>query len=225
MTPPFPSWLEVDLDAVESNVAHLRDIVGPECRVAAVVKAQAYGLARRRSVERQSALALASSRWRGSRKPLPFDEPDSGTPILILSAIAPAEASRCCQYDLTPTVTDAATVALLDRVAEGLGCNLSVHLKVDTGLTRYGAQIESAVDLGRRLACCRSLVVDGLYTHFSSSDEPDLAFTYEQIERFLVVQSQLAQAGLRFPPFTRQTAPRLFACPRGDLTWCERGSQ
>src|SRR5438093_4611642 len=42
--PPAPCWLEVDLDAVGENVRALRQLVGPRTRLAAVVKAEAYGL-------------------------------------------------------------------------------------------------------------------------------------------------------------------------------------
>jgi alanine racemase len=198
MTALFPSWLEIDLDAVEANVASLMRKIGSGTQVAAVVKAQAYGL---------GAEEIGSAAIRGGATQLAVARVHEGialrrvgldTPILILSAIVPTEVAACCRYGLTPTVADPATVTLLNRAAEGLGRALPVHLKVDTGLTRYGARLETAFDLGQQLLTCDWLVTEGLYTHFASSDEADLAFTYQQIDRFNKARARFTEMGLRF---------------------------
>jgi alanine racemase len=199
MTAPlFPSWLEVDLDAVESNVRWLRRTVGPATQVAAVVKAQAYGL---------GAEEIARAAIRGGASRLAVARVQEGAalrragidvPILILSSLVASEVGSCCHHGLTATVADPATLQLLDRTAEGIGCALPVHLKVDTGLTRYGARLDAAFDLAEQLLQARSLVAEGLYTHFAASDEADLAFTYEQMARFNRVRARLTDMGLRF---------------------------
>ena len=150
-------------------MAYLRRVVGPNCGVAAVVKAQAYGLGAEeisRAAIRAGASRLAVARV---HEAVALRRAGLDHPILILSAIVPEDATTCCRYGLTPTVADLATVELLDRVAQGLGTQLRVHLKVDTGLTRYGAQAESAIELGRRLVHCSSLLAEGLFTHFASA--------------------------------------------------------
>jgi alanine racemase len=198
MNVPFPSWLEIDLDAIEANVRFLRHLVGPRCRVAAVVKAQAYGLGAEevsRAAQRGGASQLAVARL---HEGVALRRAGLDLPILVLSAITPAELALCCEHDLTPTIADLTTSALLDRVAEGLGRRLPVHLKVDTGLTRFGAQAESVLQLGRYLLYSRWLQAEGLYTHFASSDEADLTFTYDQVRRFTDVRCQLAELGLKF---------------------------
>jgi alanine racemase len=198
-SPLFPSWLEVDLDAVEANVHWLQRTIGPGCRIAAVVKAQAYGLGAEeisRAAVRGGASQLAVARV---HEGVALRRAGLTEPILILSAIVPSEASQCCRYDLTPTVVDPSTVALLNRVAEGLGRALPVHLKVDTGLTRYGATLGTAVELAQQLGECEWLIAEGLYTHFASSDGPTLDFTYEQVQRFNDMQSHLSGIGLHFP--------------------------
>jgi alanine racemase len=199
MTAPlFPSWLEIDLDAVEANVQWLRRTVGSSTHVAAVVKAQAYGLGAEeiaRAAIRGGASRLAVARV---QEGVALRRAGIDVPILILSSLVPSEVGSCCRYGLTATVTDPATLVLLDRTAEGLGCSLPVHLKVDTGLTRYGARLGEAFDLADQLLQARSLVKEGLYTHFAASDEADLAFTYKQVARFNDVRARLTDMGLRF---------------------------
>src|SRR5687768_9743924 len=98
MTAPlFPSWLEVDLDAVEANVRWMRRTIGTDCRVAAVVKAQAYGLGAEeisRAALRGGATQLAVARV---HEGVALRRAGLTEPILILSAIVPSEASQCCR--------------------------------------------------------------------------------------------------------------------------------
>ncbi|MFN0072163.1 MAG: alanine racemase [Chloroflexota bacterium] len=198
MTAPFPSWLEVDLDAVESNVRWLAQVVGSDCQIAAVVKAEAYGL---------GADEIGHAAIRGGASQLAVARVHEGvalrragvsTPILVLSAMVAAEMEHCIRWDLTPTVVEPAMISALERLAEGLGRTVPVHLKIDTGLTRYGAQIETAAHLGRLLLESNWITAEGLYTHFASSDEPDLDFTYAQVHRFQQVRSCFRELGLEF---------------------------
>lgn len=196
MSASFPSWLEVDLDAVEANVGALRGVVGPSCQVAAVVKAHAYGLGAEevsRAALRGGATQLAVARV---REGVALRCAGITAPILVLSAVVPAELEICVRHVLTPTVVEPDTITVLEHVAEGLGRLVDVHLKVDTGLTRYGAQPDEFLDVARTLVGCRWLRLEGLYTHFAASDEDDLGFTREQVRRFAAARATLAGLGL-----------------------------
>src|SRR5205823_7743984 len=75
----------------------------------------------------------------------------------------------------------------------------AVHLKVDTGLHRFGVAPDQALPLAREVAEVNGLDVQALYTHFASADEPDRSFTLEQLARFERTTSTLENAGYRFP--------------------------
>ena len=120
-------------------------------------------------------------------------------PILVLSepptdAMADAFAAR-----LTPTVyteqgIDAAAAAA--RVTDPTGsAQWSVHLKVDTGMHRVGAQPEDAVALAGRIRTS-GLGLGGTFTHLAVADEPDRPETTLQLDRFHGVLGRLVEAGI-----------------------------
>lgn len=76
--------------------------------------------------------------------------------------------------------------------ADALPAHARAHLKVDTGMNRQGARPEEAVAVGLRLA--QRGLLEGIYTHFATSDEEDLSFAREQLQRFQAVLAQLPPA-------------------------------
>ncbi|THF87775.1 alanine racemase [Deinococcus sp. KSM4-11] len=105
-----------------------------------------------------------------------------GKPILLLTPPTPQEVPALVALGVRIPV---ATLA----EAEALPEHARAHLKVDTGMNRLGARPEAAVAVGQRLAERGQL--EGAYTHFATSDEPDLGFAHEQFRRFTAVLAAL----------------------------------
>ena len=192
-----PCWLEVDLDAVADNVRSIGSLVGPRAEVCAVVKADAYGLGLTevgRAALDGGARRLAVARVEeGSR----LRAAGLDVPILLIAGFAPGEADEIVQSGLTPTVVQLEDALALGRAAGRNGVVLPVHVKVDTGLTRYGAPPEDAHDLARFVGTLPSLRLEGLYTHFASADEPDPRFTREQLACLRQLGAALLADGIR----------------------------
>ena len=74
---------------------------------------------------------------------------------------------------------------------------LAVHLKVDTGLNRYGLTPAETLALADWLRDVRSLEVEGLFTHFASADEADKGYTLDQYARFRQVAEGLGWVPIR----------------------------
>jgi alanine racemase len=192
----------IDLDAIEGNVAALRSILPPATQVMAVVKADAYG---------HGLLSVAESVLAAGSTSLGIATVDEGrllrrhgirVPIVLLGAITPGEAEDACLLGLEITVAD---VRLLEAVHDGarrFGADgpVSVHLKVDTGLRRYGAPPELATSLALRIARDPYLRFAGLCTHFASADERGDRFTDVQWERFRAAARFIEEAGVALPP-------------------------
>ena len=132
-------WIEVDLDAVADNVRALQAAAQPRHGVTAVVKAQAYGMgaaavadAAVKAGARGAAVARISEarRLRGA---------GFSAPILLLGGLDPDDDAEVIKAHLTPTLTDWATAQRLAAAAETSGCIVDVQVKIDTGMTRYGA--------------------------------------------------------------------------------------
>lgn len=214
-----PSWLDVDLDAVSDNVRAIADLVGRDTNVCAVVKAEAYGLG---AVEvARAALAAGAARLAVARveEAVRLRQAGIQAPILLIAGFAPAEAEAIVRHGVTPTVVDPQDALRLARAAGRLGETVTVHVKVDTGLTRYGAPPEHVPDLVRLLRALPPIRLEGLYSHFAAADEPDRSFTEEQLHRlYAVVEAveRLDGTGWR-PPMVH--AANSAATLREPTTW------
>lgn len=194
-----PTWAEVDLDAVRHNVAALAHTVRPAA-VCAVVKADAYGHG---AVPVARAALEAGAAWLAValvEEGLALRAAGIAAPVLLLSEPPPGAGATVVRHHLTPTVyshraiEDLAAAVAADPRARG---PLSVHLKVDTGMHRVGAQPDDAVHLALAVAAHPDrLVLGGVWTHFAVADEPRNPFTTGQIEGFDGVVDRIRAAGI-----------------------------
>jgi alanine racemase len=199
MTESLPCWAEIDLSAVADNVASLSRWVKAGTVLGAVVKAQAYGTGARAIA--CTAIA-AGARWLAVARVHEARElRDAGLhcPILVMTRTHPNDAEEAVDLNLTVTVENVGLARAVGASAMRRGRRAAIHVKVDTGLHRFGVRPNEALPLVRSLSLLDGVEVQGLYTHFASADEPDPAFTREQLECFLRVSNDLENAGYRFP--------------------------
>lgn len=178
-----PCWLDVDLDAIDHNVRAIARLVGPDTRICAVVKAEAYGLG---AVEvARAALEAGAERLAVARVDEAIRLRQAGicAPILLIAGFVHSECEAIVRHDITATVVQARDGLALARAAGRLGRVVTVHLKVDTGLTRFGSLPSEVPSLVRLLRSLPTIRVEGLYSHFASADDEDRDFTNEQMRR------------------------------------------
>src|SRR5688572_10547247 len=192
------SVIEVNLADLDHNMRILRQIVGPECGICPIVKADAYGLgaarvAKRLSYDGADLLAVytpdqAAELFRAA----------IGTRVLVLMPLRDIqrvdELYRGLISDrLQLTVHDLEHVNDLIAITERYGVTISVHLEVDTGMSRGGCGLPDAPMVLRKIVSCRRLQLAGIFTHFASA-EADPEFTARQLadfDRFILEQSSL----------------------------------
>jgi alanine racemase len=191
-----PVWAEIDLDALAENIRLLKSRANGAALMA-VVKANAYG---------HGAAAVARAALTAGADRLGVICIDEGeqlrragitAPILVMGHTPAAEAQRLVDLSLTPTVVSCDMALALSRVAGERGIEVPVHLKVDTGLNRYGLSPSDAADLGRWLRDLGCIQVEGLFTHFASADEENKSYTVEQHRLFLSAAEQLDWVPIR----------------------------
>ncbi len=193
----FPSWVEVDLDALVLNIGRVRDLVPAGVRILLVVKADAYGHGAVR-ISQQAAdcgvdmLGVATldegRELRGAGIELP---------ILILSPVLREELEEVLENDLAISTSSVefATAASAEAVRRGTTCRM--HVEVDTGMGRAGLPLASAVEAITGMATMKGLDIEGIFTHFPASDvDPD--FTNDQIDSFTEILDELSNAGITF---------------------------
>ena len=165
-------WIEVDLDAIAANVRALQAAAEPRAGVTAVVKANAYGMgasAVAKAAVDAGARGVAVARVSEGRR---LRESGFRQPILLLSGMDPDEAAQIVELDLTPTLSTWSSAEALSTAAGGAGKTLGVQVKVDTGMTRYGAPPDEAIAIVRGLGTLHNLQLEGFYTHFAAADDP-----------------------------------------------------
>ncbi len=199
-----PAWAEIDLDAVRHNASLLCRLAAPS-GLCAVVKADAYG---------HGELPVARAALEGGASWLAVALVEEGVtlrqagveaPILLLSEPPEEAMAEAVARRLVPTVYTAACIrALAKAVADGGFAPVPVHLKVDTGMHRVGADPADAVALADLVRSGSSLGLGAVWTHLAvaeGGDPVDTEFTRLQLERFDAVLSDLAAAG-HHPPLT-----------------------
>jgi len=175
------AWVEIDLDAIKHNVAHLRSVADPAA-VWAVVKADGYGhgavdVARAAMAAGAEGLCVALVSEGIALRRAGID-----APILILSEQPPETAGHIVEHRLTPTVYSR---HFLDALVAEKPTGLPVHLNIDTGMQRVGAHPHAAAALAQSIAeRAPALRLAGVYSHLAVADDPTDAFTARQIERF-----------------------------------------
>jgi alanine racemase len=193
-----PVWAEVDQGALRANARWLRDAAAP-AQLCAVVKAFGYGHGPVRVAE---AAVAGGATWLAVatvEEGVQLRQAGITEPVLLLSEPVPAAMADVLAWRLTPTLYTQGGVDAAARAVEAYGgrAALAVHVKVDTGMHRVGAEPEHAVALASAVARRRGLELEGLCTHFAVADEPDDPFTKHQLERFHDVVDRLAAAGIR----------------------------
>jgi alanine racemase len=189
-------WIEVDLDAIAHNVRALQAAAQPRQGVTAVVKAQAYGMgaaAVAQAAVEAGARGAAVARIGEARR---LRQSGFAEPILLLGGLDPEDYTDVMRLELTPTVSNWAMAEGLAAVAHVSGVVCNVHVKVDTGITRYGAPPDEAMEIVRGIQRLENVRLEGFYTHFAAADDPDPFFAHQQLARFRAICQQLESEGI-----------------------------
>ena len=119
-------------------------------------------------------------------------------PILVFGCLLPQAIDAILEYELTVQISDMAFARELARRSVSAGKATPVHLKVDTGMGRGGLWEEEAAEAALALADMPGVDLQGLMTHFPSSDDPEEAeFTRGQIGRFRAFSRRVESRGVR----------------------------
>lgn len=184
-------WAEIDLDRVISNVTNLRARAA-QAQLLAIVKGNAYG---------HGAVPVARAAIEAGAWGLGVVGVDEGeelrrggitAPIVVLGSSPAAAARRIVAAGLRAMTGSAELGLALAQAAVEADTRAIVHIKVETGLNRFGLLPDEAVALAEKLRDTPGIVVEGLATHLASVDEGDKTFTYQQYKRFRHASDRLA---------------------------------
>ena len=175
----------IKLENIKKNVDAVKRHLRPSTKILAVVKADAYGhgavpIAKYLETAVWGfAVATVSEgvelRTAGIKKP-----------ILVLGYSFSDEMSDVVKNDLSITVFSYRTAFEISRFASNLRKNVRVHIKLDTGMGRIGFDCsDRSVEDIEKISRLPAIEIEGIFTHFSKSDEPDKSFTEQQYDKYM----------------------------------------
>jgi alanine racemase len=194
-----PCWASIDLDAIRHNVRAMRSLLGPGTELMAVVKANGYGhgipgIAR-------AVLEAGATRFGVAcvQEGVELRSAGLDCPVLVLGYVPHWEAERVVKLDLSVALATHQLALALSREASAAGRPATVHVKVDTGMSRYGLLPDEVRPFVSALVDLPGLRVEGLFTHLATADEPDRGHAERQLRCFRDVSRLLADHGI-LPP-------------------------
>lgn len=195
--PSRPTWIEIDRTAIAHNVRLIKEIIGPDVALMAVVKANAFGHG---AVAVSTTALLNGASYLGVaslNEAMELREAAIDAPILVLGYTPPWLVRQALRYNLTLTLYDLEMARSYDRVAREMNMTLDIHVKVDTGMSRLGLLPDQVMPFFRGLRNLRNLHIEGIFTHFAES-EADIPFTEEQLSTFQSILKPLRAGGYEF---------------------------
>jgi alanine racemase len=190
-----PVEARIDLDAFGANVALMGKIAAPAALMV-VVKANAYG---------HGAFPIASRAIGAGATAVAVSVVDEASDlrsegffgeILVLTEPDEEGFAAAVALDVACTVASSAGVRAATKAAHGARRRLRLHLKVDTGMHRLGADLDEAVALATAIATADVLELEGVFTHLAVADEVENPFTDVQLDRLDSVLAKLAASDI-----------------------------
>lgn len=167
---PREQWVEVDVEAIVQNLREVRTLIKDGVRLIAVVKANAYGhgAAGTASILESQGVDFFAVTY--LEEALKLRKRGIKSEIMILSPVIGEEEVRlAAAQGITLTLASFHDASLLDGVSKEYGLNLKVHLKIETGLGRFGLECRQALEICHNLSQNPLIKMDGIYTHMAKA--------------------------------------------------------
>lgn len=191
----------ISLSAFRNNFGAVRSYVGPDVKIMAIVKANAYGHGAVRIASEADALGADYLGVARVEEGVELRENGITQRILVFEVVPPGMEVHALTLGLDLTIAGTEGAQRIDRAAAGLRTKAIVHAKVDTGMGRLGIDYRNAPAFIEAAARLPNLRLEGVYSHFATSDSADKQFASEQLQRFHQVLEALEKrkipAGLR----------------------------
>jgi len=179
-----PVWAEIDLDKLAHNMREIRRLAKSE-NIIAVVKADAYGHGAvdvapvlLENGANMLAVAVQSEAMELRRSGIEC-------PIMILGFTPPNLIDNLLKYNIEQTVYSYKFASELSKMALKENKIAKIHIALDTGMGRIGylPNEESAREV-YNISKLPNILIVGMFCHFSTADEKDKTYTYEQIKKY-----------------------------------------
>ena len=195
--PTRPCWVEIHTRILKDNFRFLARLAAPHAELLAIVKANAYG---------HGLELCAPAAVRGGAQWLGVTSVEEGVTaravcpdahILVIGGVFPGQGAEVVRHALTVVAWEPWQLDELEQAARAAGGAISVHLELDTGMSRQGVAPGALAPLLGRFGAGSLLQLDGVMTHLFAADEANGLVTAEQLAQMRGVLASVAAAGLK----------------------------
>lgn len=215
--------LTIDLDAYKQNIGNIVRYVGSRTAVMAVVKGDAYGHGMLRCAD---AALHAGAGWLGvahAWEAVTLREAGITAPVFVMAEEFPDSMPDMIRRGISFSVASPGMLEAAGRACADAGASCRIHIKVDTGMGRFGVSPDEAMSLFERAAFMPGVTVEGVFTHFSSADHDDETFSRGQIASFTALLARLDERGLRPPVVHMCNSPGTLKFPEAHFDLVRTG--
>lgn len=208
----------INLSLLEENVKNIRNRLGKDVEIMAVLKGDGYGHGEKGlypTLKKCGVESYAVAVWEEGAS---LRNVGATEPILLLGDTCDGQLDRLVTYNLTPTIFSLSTAEKLNDIASRSGIVQPINIKIDTGMSRIGFPADdSSVSIIKRVSEMKNLEITGAFTHFSRADEPDGKSATAQLKLYLDMISKLEQEGIKIPQKHIANSPAILLRPETQL--------
>ena len=193
----LPTFAEINLSNLKYNFLNIRKKV-KNSKVMAVVKANAYGHGMMECVKYLSRLPDKPEYYGVTflEEAIELRKAKVAEPILVFTPIYNSNVNDYFKYDVIPTIFTKAHIDLIKQICNGR--KMKVHIKIDTGMGRLGVRYDEAFEFIKYFLSQKDFILDGIYSHFSTSDEANKEFARLQLKRFKDILEELRRRKINY---------------------------
>ena len=195
-------YVTVNLDAIVSNMRHMKANLAEQTKMMGVIKTDGYGhgaipIARQlENLDFVFGYAVATPEEAGLLRRAGIKKP-----ILILGYTFPYCYEKLVEEQIRPAVFRYDALSALGEIAARMGKTIPVHIKVDTGMNRIGIRLdETGLAFVQKALETPGITVEGIFTHFARADETDKTAAKQQLVKFKNFCKEIQEKlGVRIP--------------------------
>ena len=193
--------LEINSKDLEYNIEKILKKAG-ESKVIAVVKGNGYGLGLKEfSIflvnHGIDYLAVSSVEEAVELANLNLD-----VKILCMEATSvEEEIATLLENKIIITIGNYDSAFIVNKLAKEKNVKAIAHIKVDTGFSRYGFCYKDKEGIYKAISKSTSILVEGVYSHFSSAYFAEKNYTNLQLSRFIEVKKYLEEKNVEIPMY------------------------
>lgn len=218
-------YADINLSAVLHNLEQMHKIVNNDTQIVAVIKTDAYG---------HGALSIAEAiedvpyLWGYAvatvDEAMALKEAGRKKPVLVLGVSFKECYETIVDEEIRACVCDYPMAQKLSAIAVAKQKICHIHIKIDTGMSRIGFQVNSATaDIIESISKLPNIHIEGIFTHFANADEADKEPTFRQIEQFEKLCSFLEERGVTIPIRHCSNSAGIIDIPQANMNMVRAG--